>query len=204
MTTKHRDSDMKLPITILSGFLLVACSDQPDSSVSPTVSVIERTTVTPVPYAEFNTSVTIRDIMNTFIDPSADAIWQSVRFEMDETGSHEEVPDTDEEWEALRKQAISIIEGANALMMPGRHVAAPGSTTEFPQYEYRPEEVEQKLVEDRVAWVVFAQGLQRSALSVMDAIEARDVAGLSDSGGLVDEACENCHSQYWYRTGSAL
>jgi hypothetical protein len=196
---------MKISLLILSILLLGGCGEnlqnQPDTSGSPTAAAGSPAS-TASPYAEFNTTITIRDVMNTFIDPSADAIWQSVRFEMDETGSHEVVPATDEEWEVLRKHAISIIEGANALMIPGRHVAAPGATTEFPAYEYLPEEVEQKLAEDRVAWIVFAQGLQTSALSVMDAIAARDITMLSDSGGLMDQACENCRSQYWYRTNA--
>ncbi len=193
---------MKISLAILSVFLLIACGEspqnQPDSATS-TSTPTESQGSTANAYAEFNTTITIRDVMNTFIDPSADAIWQSVRFEMDETGSHEEVPETDEEWETLRKHAISIIEGANALMIPGRHVATPGATTEFPAYEYLPEEVEQKLADDRIAWIVFSQGLQTSALSVMDAIAARDTTRLSESGGMVDQACENCHSQYWYR-----
>jgi hypothetical protein len=100
------------------------------------------------------------------------------------------------------ENAIAIIEGANALMIPGRHVAAPGSTTEFPAYEYMPEEVEAKLAEDRLSWLGFAQALQTSALSVMDAINARDVTRLGETGGLLDQACENCHSQYWYRAES--
>ena len=132
----------------LSILLLAACSDdsvlQRDSTSIPAAAV-DSASSAPAPYAEFNTSITIRDVMNTFIDPSADAIWQAVRFEMDENGSREIIPESEEEWEVLRKHAISIIEGANALMIPGRHVAAPGSTTEFPAYEYLPEEVEQKL-----------------------------------------------------------
>jgi len=196
---------MKTAITIFSILLLGACSDNTGSQLetsTPPTSPTESATSTSVPYAEFNTTITIRDVMNTFIDPSADALWQAVRFEMDETGAHEIYPANDEEWEVLRKHAITIIEGANALMIPGRHVAPPGSTTDFPAYEYLPEEVEVKLVEDRVSWLVFAQGLQSSAISVMDAIAARDVIGLGETGGLVDEACENCHSQYWYRTES--
>ncbi len=197
---------MKTFLTIFSMFLLVSCGDdnpgnQPDTTTLPE-PVVESAGNTPVLYAEFNTSITIRDVMNTFIDPSADALWQAVRFEMDATGAHEVVPETEEEWEALRKHAISIIEGANALMIPGRHVAAPGSTTEFPAYEYLPEEVEAKLAEDRLSWLGFAQSLQTSAFSVMDAINARDVTRLGETGGLVDQACENCHSQYWYRTES--
>lgn len=198
---------MKISLATLFTLLSIGCGERPQddaAAANPAPPSATASSARPAAaYAEFNTSITIRDIMNTFIDPSADAIWQSVRFDIDETGAHEEVPDTDEDWEALRKHAISIVEGANALMIPGRRVAAAGATTEFPAYEYLPEEVEQKLTEDRIAWVVFAQGLQNSALNVMDAIAARDVARLSDSGGLLDEACENCHSQYWYRTSVA-
>jgi hypothetical protein len=122
---------------------------------------------------------------------------------MDETGAREIYPETEKEWDDLRKHAISIIEGANALMIPGRRVAASGSTTEFPAYEYLPEEVEQKLGEDRTSWLIFAQALQAATLNVMDAIAARDVIRLGESGGLVDQACESCHMQYWYRAESS-
>src|SRR5690606_22779167 len=98
------------------------------------------------------------------------------------TGEHEYRPETDEEWLALRHEAISIIEGGNALMIPGRRVAAAGATTEFPDFEYLPDEVQAKLDEDRLAWDGFAQGLQAAAVQIIEAIDARDVDLFSEYG----------------------
>jgi hypothetical protein len=147
----------------------------------------------------FNTTATIRDVMDTLADPSADELWNSVRFEVDEEGAREMRPESDEEWAALRRAAIAIIEGGNALMIPGRRVAPPGATTEFPAYEYLPDEVAAKLAENPGAWDGFAQGLQAAAMDMLQSIEARDADKLSEFGAALDEACETCHSLYWYR-----
>ncbi len=103
-----------------------------------------------------------RDVMNTFIDPNADIIWEAVSFEASvDAGIVERVPETDEDWDLLRNSAIGIIEGANSLMIPGRRVAPPGSTTPYPDAEYEPLEVEEKLQQDRASWIVFLKGYNR-------------------------------------------
>jgi hypothetical protein len=154
----------------------------------------------PQAYSEFDSRLTIRDVMNTLIDPSADALWNAVKFEMDADGEREVRPETDEDWDRHRKQAIVLIEGANALMIPGRRVAPPGATTEFPEYEYQPDEVDAKLREDWQSWLAFARVLQGPAFSMLASIEARDADLLSEYGAALDEACETCHSLYWYRS----
>ena len=153
------------------------------------------------PAVPFDTGITIREIMDSLVDPHADALWNSVRVISDSTGIHEYQPETEEDWATLRISAVSIIEGANALMMPGRRVAPPGAQGEYPEHEFTPEEVEVALAADRQSWVGFAQGLQNSARQILNAIDARDVEGLSDGGAIMDEACEACHSHYWYRAG---
>lgn len=188
-----------LRIAIL--FLLASCSDSPQTQTSSNLQFENSNSGNQtVIYEEFSTTLTIRDVMNTLIDPNADALWSAVRYEIDENGTREFLPEDEEDWETLRRQAIAIIEGANALMIPGRLVAPPGSTTEFPDFEYLPEEVETKLLEDRQAWIGFAQYLQETTFPVLEAIESRDVIRLSERSGIIDEACEACHSQYWYRT----
>jgi hypothetical protein len=196
---------MQLSVVTRSSLLLVAlvaggCSQE--AAVRNDQAPVAAVSTTTPAYAEFNTSNTIRDVMNTLIDPSADALWTAVRFEMDENGSREIKPETDEDWAALRRHAIAIVEGANALMIPGRNVAPPGATTEFPAYEYVPEEVDAKLREDWQSWLAYAQGLQNSALAVMAAIDARELERFSENGGALDQACESCHMQYWYRAQS--
>jgi hypothetical protein len=183
--------------------LLVSCTDN-DGEPAVMGAVAEPQTpgaIAAGDYAEFDTTFTIRDVMNTLIDPNADALWNAVRFEIDEAGEHEVFPVTDADWDLHRRQAIAMIEGANALMIPGRRVAPEGATTEFPEYEYQPAEVEQKLREDRLSWLAFNQGFQASVRDVISAIDARNVDRFSEAAGFVDAACEACHSQYWYRTG---
>jgi len=149
----------------------------------------------------YYTGITIREIMASLIDPPADALWNSIRVVSDSNGITEYYPETDEEWSALRASAVSIIEGSNSLMMPGRRVAPPGAEGEFPEYEFTPEEVEEVLAEDPDSWVVFSRTLQDAGLKMLDAVDARDAELLSEYGALLDEACESCHAAYWYRAG---
>ena len=191
---------------LLSTLLLASCTDNaPEQAIAPDTA--DTTATTPVaagdaPYAEFNTSLTIREVMNALIDPSADALWNAVSFVVDESGSREVYPESEEEWARLRNHAISVVEGANSLMIPGREVAPAGSTTEYPDYEYLPDEVDALLEDDWRSWTGYAQQLQSSALGIIDAIDARDVAQLSERGGQMDQVCETCHSSYWYRASS--
>lgn len=189
---------MKKLAHLMPVLLLAACAPA-EQNAAPAPAPTSAAPAPVADFSKFNTTATIRDVMNSLIDPSADELWNAVRFEVDEEGEHDYRPETDEEWAALRYEAVSIIEGANALMIPGRRVAPPGSTTEFPDYEYLPDEVQAKLDEDRVAWDGFAQGLQASALQILDAIEKRDVDAYIEYGAQLDAACEACHSQYWYR-----
>ncbi|MDR2212234.1 MAG: hypothetical protein LBE21_01215 [Pseudomonadales bacterium] len=185
---------MKKALTLLAFGILAACGGAESQNTAIAAAAPDAAA-----YSEFNTQATIRDVMNALIDINADLLWNSVRAEANETGYHEYQPETDEEWLALRYAAVSIIEGGNALMIPGRRVAPPGSTTEFPLYEYLPDEVQAKLDEDRIAWDGFAQGLQAAAVQLLDAVNNRDVEKLSEYGALLDEACESCHLNYWYR-----
>lgn len=179
---------------------LQACTQEPAAELVLAATDNDRPGSNASPYSEFNVQLTIRDVMNTLIDPNADVIWEAVGFEASlENGIVESKPESDEEWDALRKNVIAMVEGANSLMIPGRRVAPPGSTTEFPDAEFEPFEVEEKLQEDRISWVGFAQAFQVSTLEVLAAIDARDLEAYTTAGGEVDDACTACHQQYWYR-----
>lgn len=190
---------------IIPAFLIQSCAQKEDAAgelgTSPARSGSEAMIAERDLYSEFNIQMTIRDVMNTFIDPNADIIWEAVSFDASlDGGMVERVPETDEDWELLRKSAIGIIEGANSLMIPGRRVAPPGSTTPYPDAEYEPLEVEEKLQQDRASWIAFAQGLQVATMSALNAIDARDLDAYTEAGGAIDRACTACHQQYWYRT----
>ena len=51
---------------------------------------------------------------------------------------------------------------------------------------------------DRASWYKRAAHLRQVATDVLQVVDARDQSKLFDVGAKVDEACENCHRQYWY------
>jgi len=147
---------------------------------------------------EYSPTATIKDIMDAIVDPSADVVWESVQTIVTPAGIDERQPRTDEEWAAVRRGAIRVVEGTNLLMMPGRHVARPHEKSETPGVELEPEEIEANINKDRAQWNKLAKGLYDTSMEALKAIEAKDVSALIDIGGRMDTACENCHMTYWY------
>ena len=152
----------------------------------------------PEPDVDFRLTATIKDIMDSVVDPSADEIWGSVAFTVEATGVQDKFPRTDEEWKAVRRSAIRLLEGTNLLLMPGRHVAKPHEKSENPGIELEPEQIETLINNDRQTFQSLAHGLHDSALVALKAIDAKDKDALLDSGDGIDQACENCHLKYWY------
>ena len=77
-------------------------------------------------------TATIKDLMLSVVDPSADVVWLSVTTVVDEKGLVETMPKSDEEWLKVRHGAVTLMEAANLLMIPGRRVARPGEKSETP------------------------------------------------------------------------
>src|SRR5262245_10492779 len=147
---------------------------------------------------EFRTTATIKDIMDSLVDPSADELWESVATTVDATGTHERFPKTDEEWKEVRRDAIRLLEATNLLVIPGRKVAKSGEKSENPGIELEPEEMQVLIDNDRETFSMLAHKLHDSVMVAFKAIEAKDKDALLDSGDGIDQACENCHVKYWY------
>jgi hypothetical protein len=141
---------------------------------------------------------TIKDIMDSMVDPSADVLWESVATIVSAAGTDERQPRTDDDWKNVHRHAVILVEATNLLKMEGRHVAKPKEKSENPGIELEPEQMEQLIKDDRQAFIKFAQGLHDAALPALRATEARDPAALLDAGEAIDTACENCHLKYWY------
>ena len=155
-------------------------------------------TESPEPTTTFRPTATIRDIMLTMIDPSADVIWESVATIVSYDGVEDRRPRTDEEWERVRDDAIELVEATNLLLMEGRAVAAPGIRSENPGLELEPEEIQVLIEEDRATWNRMVGDLYTVSLIMLNAVNAKDADMLFDNGGPLDRACENCHQEYWY------
>lgn len=144
----------------------------------------------------FLLTATIQDLMNGQIDPSADALWDSVAYIATEAGTEDRRPQTDEQWRAIRTSAVTLIEAANLLSMAGRRVAVADSPAGLG--ELRPAQIQQRIEASHESFVQFARALQGAGLKALTAIDAKDAQGLMDAGGAIDEACEACHVAYWY------
>src|SRR4029079_4700981 len=97
---------------------------------------------------EFQPTATVKDIMDSVVDPNADAIWDSVEIVATLQGIEEKAPRTDEEWKDLRRHAISLLEASNLLLVPGRQVAKPGEKAEDERVDLKPEEIADRVKND--------------------------------------------------------
>jgi len=143
-------------------------------------------------------TATIKDIMDSMVDPSADYIFESVAQIADEHGVTEKAPHTGDEWKEVRRRAVQLLEAPNLLVMSGRQAARPGERSENPEVELQPEEIQKLIDADHAAFVTRARILQDAAQTALQAIDAKNAKGLFDAAGQLDKACENCHLHYWY------
>jgi hypothetical protein len=141
---------------------------------------------------------TIKDLMDSIVDPSADVVWGAVGTVVDQDGAHETFPKTQEEWLNVRRAAIRIVEGANLLMMSGREAAPPGSKSEAPGVELEPSEITVLIRKKRTSFDAFARALQAVGAEAVHASDAQDTAALLDIGGRMQDVCESCHQTFWY------
>jgi cytochrome c556 len=58
--------------------------------------------------------------------------------------------------------------------------------------------MEELINKDRAAFNTRAQALRQASLDVLQAIDARDPEKVFALGDEIDQACENCHTHYWY------
>jgi hypothetical protein len=146
---------------------------------------------------------TIREVMNSIIDPSADVVWNAVKTVIDHGRPTEHAPKTDEDWAEVRRHALIVSEGANLLMMPTRPVAPPGAPSLAPGIELTPEEIRALIDRNRNGWNVYVQGLQNALTPALAAIDAKDSQALFAAGDKIDTTCENCHQVFWYPNAGA-
>jgi hypothetical protein len=140
----------------------------------------------------------IKDVMESMIDPSADTLWGAAGTVVDKQGTQDLSPKTQEGWVDVRRAAVRIIEGANLLMMPGREAAPAGTKSEAPGVELEPAEITVLIKKKRKSFDAFAKALQALGLEALQATEAKNVPLLEDIGGRMEDVCESCHQTFWY------
>jgi hypothetical protein len=181
-------------IVLLAG-VLAGCTPQQESPVTAQSGAAAAPVASPLqPIAG------VQDVMAGMIDPAADFLWQSVSTTVERGKTVEKQPRTDAEWAEVRRQAIFLAEGANLIMMDGRHVVKEGARLEDhgTPGNLTAAESEQAIAADRATYIAFAQALRDVGASMLAAADARNPQGIIDAGDTMDQVCEGCHLKFWY------
>jgi hypothetical protein len=99
-----------------------------------------------------------------------------------------------------------MAEGVYLLKIP-RPFTPPGdnNNSEGPEpLEASPAEIKAKLEKDPVLWNAKIEALRNVGLEVIEVVNKKDVNALWQAAEDLDEACENCHLEYWYPGQKAL
>ena len=181
----------------LLGILLAGCAPK-ESSVSTQSG--EAATPPAAPASSLKPIAGVQDVMASMIDPAADFLWESVSTTVTRGKTVEKQPHTDEEWAEVRRQAIILTEGANLIMMDGRHVVKEGAKLEDhgTPGNLTAAESEKAIVENREAFIAFSTALRDVGVQMLAAADSRNPQGLVDAGDTLDQVCEGCHLKFWY------
>jgi hypothetical protein len=179
-------------IVLLASLVLIGACHKP----AETTAAAPAAAAPPPP--EYVPTATVKDLMQSVVDPNADVVWLAVTTVQTAKGTLETRPKNDEEWTKVRHGAIALTEASNLLMVPGRHVARPGEKSDTPGVELEPSEMEALITKDLGAWRKRAHGLHEAGVAALQAIDAKDADKLFEVGEQIERACEGCHSQYWY------
>ena len=141
---------------------------------------------------------TVKDVMDFIVIPSSEFVFNSVSSTEGPNGPVEKQPRTDAEWAEVKKHALLLSEAGNLLMVRGRHVAGPNDKSNNPGSELEPAQMDALVAKSPGTFASRARGLIDATALALKAIDTKNVEGLSDAGGAIDEACENCHLTFWY------
>lgn len=178
-------------VVLAGATLLAGCSTPPPAEPPPPAG------------PTFRPVATVREVMNSIIDPSIDVVWNSVGTQVDAKGLLDRAPANDEEWAEVRRHALVVSEAANLLLMRDRPIAHPGEPSLAPGVELTPEEIRALIDQNPEGWDFYVNQFQDSVRASLAAIDKKDAQGLFDNGEKIDVVCENCHATFWYPSAVA-
>lgn len=152
------------------------------------------------PQPDLKAVVSVKELMESIIDPIADNIFDAVGSDVTAKGIVETKPTTDEDWAKVMQGAVTLAEGSSLLKLP-RPIAPPGVTNKSTgpdAPELSPEQIQAKVDADPALWNKHADQLREAGLKVMDIVRRRDAEALFQAGSELDKVCESCHLEYWY------
>jgi hypothetical protein len=141
------------------------------------------------PPAPLTPAAPVTLLMRHLIEPRASTLFAAVGVTADHRGTVEHAPDTEEEWHALRRDAVLLAEAANLLLVPRRPIVAASDDRRH---------LDKMVWRDPGTWNRHVFWLAETAAWTLDAIDRRSVVRLQSHLGDISLACELCHLQYRY------
>jgi len=123
------------------------------------------------PKSEFKAVANTQDVMESLVAHMAQNIWDAVKIEIDEKGTHETKPQNKQEWQEIAYSARGLAEASTLLMYEGR-------------------------VEDHGEWEKFVNQMVETSMQAAKAADDQDADALMTAGGNIYEVCTNCHMAY--------
>jgi len=148
------------------------------------------------PGTSYKPIASIKELMESTVDPAADGVWDAVGVISNASGVVKHEPRTDEEWRGVRRHAMTLIESMNLMMIPDRPAAPHGTKGGLGELE--PQQIDAAIKANRPDFDFFAGAVRDSAFDALKAIDRKDPAALTRIGGDIDQRCEACHVTYWY------
>ncbi len=142
---------------------------------------------------ENTAAMTIKDLMDSRVDPAGDYLFESVVTISDAKGIHHKAPHTPKQWAETRRQIQVLIDAPDLITVPGRKAARPEERSRNAAVENQPEQVERLINAQRADFVVRAGRLRDAAKIAMKAADAKDSKALFVAISGIDKACESCH-----------
>lgn len=157
-------------------------------------------------YADMKPVVSVKELMHDLIDPLSDNLFDAIGSVETAKGSMETAPKTEADWDKVKLGATAMVEGAYLLRI--RRPFAPdgdNNNSGGPEpIELSPDEIQKKVDSDPVLWIAKIEALRNVGLQALDVAKRKQADELWDVTNNLDEACENCHVEYWYPNQKAL
>jgi hypothetical protein len=170
----------------------------PAQTPPPAASAPAATTAPP---ANPDDILSVKELMEFFVDPVADYIFDAAVVDVSTKGTVATQPVSDDDWLKIERGAWQLAESSHLLKMP-RRVAPVGAERKNEPGKPAPElstaEIEAMINADRALWNKHADGLRVAALEALQLVRTRDVDAIFKAGDVVNKACEACHLEYWY------
>lgn len=112
-----------------------------------------------------------KQLMLSVLEPAAETYWDAVGVVMDEDGTHEIEPRSDEGWEAVVNAAYQLAESGNLLLMEER-------------------------ARGREHWITMSRSMIEVGRRAIGAAAARDAEAVFDVGAELYFVCTGCHAVY--------